>query len=163
MNKNKAGGHCAPTNYALWMVLYEALQRQYNVTKEEKFNVDPKIGIYGIDAIGFRRSPGVLETILKDNNLDEHPIFAQHKLRGIRTLMGHTESTDVTNDVNGGPSGIGAANTAGKSLFWDKLQVPFDIKVKSFSFSLTNIYNNFNNIKNNYNKSNHSRKMDKNN
>jgi len=40
-------------------------------------------------------------------------------LRGIRALAGHAESTDVTNDVNGGPSGIGIATAAGKAAFWD--------------------------------------------
>src|SRR6185436_18572456 len=47
------------------------------------------------------------------------PLFAQAKGRGIRALSGHIESTDVTNDVNGGPSGIGIATAAGKAAFWD--------------------------------------------
>ena len=32
---------------------------------------------------------------------------------------GTSETTDVTNDVNGGPSGIGIATAAGKAAFWD--------------------------------------------
>src|SRR2546430_17078281 len=34
-----------------------------------------------------------------------HPLFAQAKGRGIRALAGHIESTDLTNDVNGGQIG----------------------------------------------------------
>ena len=47
------------------------------------------------------------------------PLFAQAKARGIKALSGHAESTDVTNDVNGGPSGVGVATAAGKAAFWD--------------------------------------------
>ena len=43
----------------------------------------------------------------------------RRKLRGIRALSGHAEATDLTNDVNGGPSGIGIATAAGKAAFWD--------------------------------------------
>jgi hypothetical protein len=39
---------------------------------------------------------------------------------------GHIESTDVTNDVNGGPSGIGIATAAGKAAFWDFIGAPRD-------------------------------------
>ena len=34
--------------------------------------------------------------------------------------------------VNGGPSGIGAANIAGKSMFWDFVGSPESIKVIAF-------------------------------
>src|SRR5207302_3789620 len=37
----------------------------------------------------------------------------------IRALPGHAESIDLTNDVNGGPSGVGIATAAGKAAFWD--------------------------------------------
>ena len=50
--------------------------------------------------------------------------FAQAKGRGIRALSGHIESTDVTNDVNGGPSGVGVATAAGKAAFWDIVGAP---------------------------------------
>src|SRR5262249_56215342 len=43
---------------------------------------------------------------------------------GIRAVSGHIESTDVTNDVNGGPSGIGIATAAGKAAFWDIIGAP---------------------------------------
>src|SRR5205807_356939 len=39
-------------------------------------------------------------------------------------LSGHIESTDLTNDVNGGPSGIGIATAAGKAAFWDIVGAP---------------------------------------
>ncbi len=73
----------------------------------------------GIDALGFRRGAGALRTLLEENGLADHPLFAEAKGRGIRALAGHAESTDLTNDVNGGPSGIGIATAAGKAAFWD--------------------------------------------
>ncbi len=114
-----AGGHCIPTCYALWMILYEALARESESTGDERYKFDPRIAILPIDALGFRRSPGACATMLKDNGLQDHPLFAQAKLRGIRYLQGHAETTDATNDVNGGPSGVGFATAAGKALFWD--------------------------------------------
>ncbi len=55
------------------------------------------------DALGFRRGAGALETLLADNNLTDHPLFEQAKIRGIRSLSGHAESIDVTNDVTADP------------------------------------------------------------
>ena len=55
----------------------------------------------------------------EDAGLADHPLFAQARARGIRALSGHAEATDLTNDVNGGPSGIGIATAAGKAAFWD--------------------------------------------
>ena len=127
-----AGGHCAPTNYALWMILYEAMAKQFSRTGDSKFQVDPHHAMLSIDALGFRRSPGAVKELLAVNKLEDDPSFAQYKIRGIRALMGHSESTDVTNDVNGGPSGIGVANAAGKAVFWDTLKAPTDLKVKTF-------------------------------
>src|SRR5258708_29853594 len=71
-----------------------------------------------IDALGFRRGAGALKTLLAEQGLADHPLFTEAKGRGIRALSGHIESTDVTNDVNGGPSGIGIALAAGKAAFW---------------------------------------------
>ena len=70
-----------------------------------------------------------METILAENGLTEHPSMTQAKLRGIRALSGHSESTDVTNDVNGGPSGIGIATAAGKATIWDIIGAPESPKV----------------------------------
>ena len=53
----------------------------------------------------------------------------QAKTRGIRALSGHAETTDLTNDVNGGPSGIGIATAAGKAAFWDMMGAPDDLKI----------------------------------
>ena len=108
-----------PTCYALWMVLGQAMERQYEADRDERYHVDPQVAMLPIDAIGFRRGAGAMATILQDNNLADHPIFAQAKLRGIKALAGHAESVDVTNDVNGGPSGVGVAMSAGKAAFWD--------------------------------------------
>ena len=124
-----AGGHCIPTCYALWMILYEAMARRHTTTGDDRYACDPEIAILSVDALGFRRSEGAMAKILDENGLAEHPLFAQAKLRGIRPLMGHAESTDVTNDVNGGPSGIGIATAAGKAMFWDFIGAPSSLKV----------------------------------
>ncbi|MCP4202299.1 MAG: hypothetical protein GY769_10230 [bacterium] len=133
------GGHSIPTCYSLWMVLYEAMRRQYETTGDERFRCDPQVGMYGIDALGFRRGPDAVERLLPDNGLVDDPLFAQAKVRGIRPLMGHAESTDVTNDVNGGPSGVGLSTTAGKALFWNYLGADPKLKVIAFEgeFALT--------------------------
>jgi transketolase len=114
-----AGGHCIPTCYALWMIMGQALERRYKATGNPKYYADPKVAILPIDALGFRRGAGAMKTLLQENGLADHPLFAQAKARGIKALAGHAESVDVTNDVNGGPSGIGIATAAGKAAFWD--------------------------------------------
>src|SRR5579862_5015909 len=114
-----AGGHNVPTGYALWMILGQALERKYKATGDKRYYVDPKVAILPIDALGFRRGAGAMKTLLQENGLSDNPLFNQAKLRGIKALAGHAETTDVTNDVNGGPSGIGIATAAGKAAFWD--------------------------------------------
>ncbi len=119
-----AGGHCVPTCYALWMIMGEALARKHAATGDRRYYVDPQVAMLPVDALGFRRGAGALKTLLQDHGLADHPLFAQAKGRGIRALAGHAESTDVTNDVNGGPSGIGIATAAGKAAFWDFAGAP---------------------------------------
>src|SRR3954464_9415641 len=119
-----AAGHCAPTCYALWMVMGEALARKYAGTGDRRYYVAPELAMLSVDALGFRRGAGALATLLEDNGLADHPRFAQAKDPGIRALSGHIESTDVTNDVNGGPSGVGVATSAGKAAFWDFIGAP---------------------------------------
>jgi transketolase len=119
-----AAGHCAPTCYALWMIMGQALYRKYQQTGDKKYYVAPEDSMLPIDALGFRRGAGALKTMLADLGLADHPLFSQAKVRGIRALSGHIESTDVTNDVNGGPSGIGIASAAGKAAFWDAVGAP---------------------------------------
>ena len=104
-----AAGHCAPTCYALWMILGQALYRKYQATGDRRYHVAPDVAMLPVDALGFRRGAGALTTLLAEQGLSDHPLFAQAKGRGIRALSGHIESTDVTNDVNGGPSGVGIA------------------------------------------------------
>ena len=134
-----AGGHCIPTCYSLWMILYEALRRQHEATGDDRFVSDPDVAMLSIDALGFRRGAGALATLLEENGLTDHPLFGQAKIRGIRPLSGHAESIDATNDVNGGPSGIGIATAAGKALFWDYLGAAPDLKVIALEgeFALT--------------------------
>ena len=124
-----AGGHNAPVTYALWMIMGEALARKHAQTGDSRYYVDPKIAMLPIDALGFRRGAGALKNLLQQNNLEEHPLMAQAKIRGIRSLAGHAETTDLTNDVNGGPSGIGIATAAGKAAFWDIVGAPDSLKI----------------------------------
>jgi transketolase len=114
-----AAGHSVPTCYALYMILGQALERKYQQSGDKRYQVDPHVAILPIDALGFRRGAGALKTLLQENGLADHPLFAQAKARGIKALSGHAESIDVTNDVNGGPSGVGIATAAGKAAFWD--------------------------------------------
>src|SRR5438552_6042943 len=124
-----AGGHNVPTGYALWMIMGQALARKYQATGDKRYYVDPQIAMLPIDALGFRRGAGVMRTILQENGLADHRLFAQAKGRGIRALAGHAESTDLTNDVNGGPSGVGIATAAGKAAFWDFIGAPSSPKI----------------------------------
>jgi len=117
-----AAGHCAPTCYALWMIMGEALARKFEATGERRYYVQPELAMLSVDALGFRRGAGALATLLKDHGLADHPKFAQAKGRGIRALSGHIESTDVTNDVNGGPSGVGIASKASSRCAPDTLR-----------------------------------------
>ena len=134
-----AGGHNAPVTYALWMIMGEALARKHAETGDSRYYVDPKQGMLSIDALGFRRGMGALKTLLQENNLEDHPLMAQAKIRGIRALAGHSETTDLTNDVNGGPSGIGIATAAGKAAFWDMMGAPDTLKIMAIEgeFALT--------------------------
>lgn len=124
-----AGGHNAPVTYALWMIMGEALARKHAKTGDERYAADPNTSMLSIDALGFRRGRGALDTLLQKNDLTDHPLMAQAKIRGIRALAGHAETTDLTNDVNGGPSGIGIATAAGKAAFWDILGAPESLKI----------------------------------
>lgn len=124
-----AGGHCIPTCYALWMILYQALLNQHEATGDDRFRFDPEAAILPIDALAFRRTQAVADTLLSANGLEGDPLFAQAKLRGIRFLAGHAETTDVTNDVNGGPSGVGLSTAAGKAMFWDVVGADSSLKV----------------------------------
>ncbi|MCB9517201.1 MAG: hypothetical protein H6693_13505 [Candidatus Latescibacteria bacterium] len=119
-----AGGHNAPVTYAMWIIMGEALARAHARTGEARFAADPKTSMLSIDALGFRRGAGALKTLLVDRGLADDPLFAQAKLRGIRSLSGHSETCDLTNDVNGGPSGVGIASAAGKAAFWDFMGAP---------------------------------------
>ncbi|HEY2382113.1 MAG TPA: hypothetical protein VGK48_13120 [Terriglobia bacterium] len=119
-----AAGHCAPTCYALWMIMGEALRRKFEATGDKRYYVTPKEAMLGVDALGFRRGAGALKNLLSDQGLSDHPLFTETKGRGIRALSGHIESTDFTNDVNGGPSGVGIAAAAGKAAFWNFIGAP---------------------------------------
>jgi transketolase len=134
-----AGGHNIPTGYALWMIMGQALERKFQATGDARYHVDPKVAMLPIDALGFRRNAAALKHLLQDYGLADLPLFAQAKVRGIRALAGHAESTDVTNDVNGGPSGIGIATAAGKAAFWNIVGAPNSLKVIALEgeFALT--------------------------
>lgn len=124
-----AGGHNVPTGYALWMIMGQAMERKFRQTGDKRYLVDPNVAILPIDALGFRRGAGALKNLLHDQGLADHALFAQAKARGIKALAGHAESVDVTNDVNGGPSGVGVATAAGKAAFWDMIGAPESPKI----------------------------------
>jgi transketolase len=124
-----AGGHNVPTSYALWTIMGEAMASAHKRTGDDKYSVDPNIAMLSIDGLGFRRGAGALKDILEENDLADHPLFEQAKLRGIKALSGHAETIDLTNDVNGGPSGIGIATAAGKAAFWDIMGAPDSLKI----------------------------------
>lgn len=134
-----AGGHNAPVTYALWMIMGEALARKHAKTGDARYAVDHNQGMLSIDCLGFRRGRGALDTLLDELNLSDHPIMAQANIRGIRSLAGHSETTDLTNDVNGGPSGIGIATAAGKAAFWDMVGAPDSLKIMAIEgeFAMT--------------------------
>ena len=134
-----AGGHNAPVTYALWMIMGEALARKHAKTGDPRYAVDHNQGMLSIDCLGFRRGKGALDTLLSDFDLTDHPAMAQAKIRGIRSLAGHSETTDLTNDVNGGPSGIGIATAAGKAAFWDMIGAPDSLKIMAIEgeFAMT--------------------------
>ncbi len=134
-----AGGHNAPVTYALWMIMGEALARKRASTGDDRYAADPNTSMLSIDALGFRRGREALDTLLQESGLVDHPLMAQAKIRGIRSLAGHSETTDLTNDVNGGPSGIGIATSAGKAAFWDIVGAPDSLKIIAIEgeFALT--------------------------
>src|SRR6201995_3411656 len=134
-----ARGHNIPTGYALWMIMGAAMERKFKATGDKRYYVDPHSAVLPIDALGFRRGAGALKTLLQDQGLADHPLFAQAKLRGIKALAGHAETVDVTNDVNGGPSGVGVATAAGKAAFWAMAGAPGSLKVIALEgeFALT--------------------------
>ncbi len=90
-----AAGHCAPTCYALWMILGAgAVPEASRDAAIRRYHVAPDVAMLPVDALGFRRGAGALKTLLADQGLSDHPLFAQAKGRGIRALSGHIESTD---------------------------------------------------------------------
>src|ERR1700692_443233 len=72
-----AAGHCAPTCYALWMIMGEALARTLQTTSDRRYYVDPELAILSVDALGFRRGAGALKTLLASHGLSDHERFAQ--------------------------------------------------------------------------------------
>src|SRR6187402_3316389 len=77
-----AAGHCAPTCYALWIIMGEALYRKFKATGDKKYYVAPKDGFLAIDALGFRRGAGALKTLLQDQGLANDALFAEAKEGG---------------------------------------------------------------------------------
>jgi transketolase len=117
-----AAGHSVPTCYALYMILGQAMERRFKATGDKKYAVDPEVAILPIDALGFRRGAGALETLLSDQGLENDPLFAQAKARGIKALSGHAESIDVT-----------------KAAFWDMAGATDGPKIIAFEgeFAMT--------------------------
>ena len=122
-----AAGHCAPTCYALWMIMGEALTGSSRRPATRSTTSRRRTAFLAIDALGFRRGAGALKTLLQDQGPRRPPaVRAGQKGRGIHALSGHIESIDQSNDVNGGPSGVGLASAAGKAAFWDMVGAPIN-------------------------------------
>src|SRR6188472_4162573 len=79
-----AAGHCAPTCYALWMIMGEAMYRRHQATGDRRYHVAPDAAIRSVDALGFRPGARALHTLLAEQGLADHPLVAQAKGRGIR-------------------------------------------------------------------------------
>src|SRR5919108_3034536 len=69
-----AAGHCAPTCYALWMIMGEALYRKYQATGDRRYYVAPDDAVLSVDALGFRRGAGALKNLLSDQGLTNDPL-----------------------------------------------------------------------------------------
>src|SRR5215831_17641920 len=68
-----AAGHYAPTCYALWMIMGEAMYRKFQKTGDRRYQVAPDVAMLSVDALGFRRGAGALKTLLSDQGLANHP------------------------------------------------------------------------------------------
>ena len=114
-----AAGHCAPTCYALWMIMGEALARKYEATGDRRYYVAPELAMLPVDALGFRRGAGALKTLLAGQRAGRpSAVRAGEGPRHPRAVRPHRVDRRH-NDVNGGPSGVGIATAAGKAAFWD--------------------------------------------
>ena len=125
-----AGGHNVPTGYALWMIMGQAMERKYKLTGDKRYYVDPPLPQFcrstRWDFAG-ERAP---ENPAFRPGTHRRPVIRAGKTardQGARRTRG--ESVDVTNDVNGGPSGVGIATAAGKAAFWDVIGAPSSPKV----------------------------------
>src|SRR5213079_2643548 len=72
-----AAGHCAPTCYALWMIMGHALYRRFKATGDRRYSVSDSDAMLPIDALGFRRGAQALKPLLEKTGLIDHPAFAQ--------------------------------------------------------------------------------------
>src|SRR5262245_28202338 len=50
-----AGGHCAPTCYALWMILGQALYRKHQATGDRRYHVAPVVAMQPRGPLGVLR------------------------------------------------------------------------------------------------------------
>ena len=97
----------------------QALERKFTATGDRRYYADPEVRDPADRRARVPPRRGCPQDAAAGSGARRHPLFAQAKARGIKALAGHAESVDVTNDVNGGPSGIGVATAAGKAAFWD--------------------------------------------
>src|SRR5437762_7765885 len=74
-----AAGHCAPTCYALWMIMGEALARKYQATGDRRYYVAPDLAMLAVDALGFRRGAGALKNLLADQDRKSTRLNSSHR------------------------------------------------------------------------------------
>jgi len=54
-----------------------ALYRKHHATGDPRYHVAPDVAMLPVDALGFRRGAGALRTLLADQGLSDHPLFAR--------------------------------------------------------------------------------------
>ena len=115
-------------------------ERRFEATGDRRYYADPQVAILPVDALGFSRGAGAMRRCSRITGLPTIRSSRRRRCAAFAALAGHAESTDVTNDVNGGPSGIGIATAAGKAAFWDVMGAGIDApKIMAFEgeFAMT--------------------------
>ena len=119
-----AGGHNIPTGYALWMIMCQAMERKFR-RRATRDIMWIRNGHLADRRAGIPPRRGALKTCCRMQGWRTIRCLRRPKARGIKALAGPCGKRPTsTNDVNGGPSGVGIAAAAGKAAFWDIVGAP---------------------------------------
>jgi transketolase len=134
-----AAGHSVPTCYALWMIMGQALYRKYQQTGDPRYRVDPHDSDAADRRVGIPARRGRAEDAAARNGLGRQSAVRASERPRHSCAPGTCRKHRLTNDVNGGPSGIGIATAAGKAAFWNIAGAPESPKVIALEgeFALT--------------------------